>query len=144
MADSDIDELAAAAPGEAGKLRFRDWAGRDRGMFAIAFTDIVDSTALARQLGDPGMTAVRDAHFARSQELIGAHDGYEVKTIGDSVMAAFHTAEGAFWIRASALRAEPGHAKLSKRLRAGLHVGAVDITATDAFAKGRPSTTRRG
>ncbi|HEX3883523.1 MAG TPA: adenylate/guanylate cyclase domain-containing protein [Stellaceae bacterium] len=132
MADSDIDELAAAAPVEAGKAGFREWAGRDRGMFAIAFTDIVDSTKLAVALGDRDMAAVRDAHFVRSQALIAAHDGHEVKTIGDSVMAAFHTSEQAFEY-ARALRAEPGHEKLAKRVRAGFHIGAMDITANDAF-----------
>ena len=132
MAEGDIDKLVDAAPDEAGKPNFRQWAGRDRGMLALAFTDIVDSTKLGTAIGDPEMTKVRNAHFARSLRLIGQNQGYEVKTIGDSVMAVFYLAEQAF-AYARALCARPGHKRLAKRIRAGIHVGTMDVTKTDAF-----------
>ena len=132
MAVSDIDKLVNAAPGEARRKNFREWAGKSRGMLATTFTDIVDSTKLAVSIGDPAMTEVREAHFARSRDLIGQNDGYEVKTIGDSVMAVFHTPENAFEY-ARALRQDAGHPDLLARVRAGIHIGTMDITETDAF-----------
>src|SRR5690348_14356933 len=132
MADSDIDKLAAAAPVEARKAGFREWAGGDRRMLALVFTDIVDSTKLAVAIGDIEMAKVRDSHFRRSSDLIAAHHGYEIKTIGDSVMATFHVPEEAFGY-AKALHQAPGDERLAGRLRAGIHVGVVEIAEADAF-----------
>lgn len=98
-------------------------------MLAIAFTD---STKMGVSLGDPAMAEVREAHFARSGEWIARNDGYEVKTIGDSVMAVFHTPGNAFCY-AQALREDPGHPRLRERVRAGIHVSTIDLTETDAF-----------
>ncbi|MBK9035008.1 MAG: adenylate/guanylate cyclase domain-containing protein [Myxococcales bacterium] len=55
----------------------------------ILFTDIVGSTAMYAQRGDPAaFVTVRD-HFRVLFELIGQHRGAVVKTIGDAAMGAF-------------------------------------------------------
>ena len=132
MAESDIDKLVAEAPDEARKKSFGQWAGKKRQTLALTFTDIVDSTKLAVALGDPAMAEVREAHFGRSLQLIQENDGHEVKTIGDSVMATFFIAEAAFEY-ARALCDDPGHSRLIERVRAGIHVGPMEIKDFDAF-----------
>jgi len=106
------------------------WAGDDRVTLAIVFTDIVSSTALGVERGDEHMKEVRRAHFARSAALIEQYRGREIKTIGDSVMVAFRSI-GAALDYAYALHVDPGHAVL--RVRAGLHIGSVDIVGNDIF-----------
>ncbi|MBI4662386.1 MAG: hypothetical protein HY735_26500 [Verrucomicrobia bacterium] len=41
------------------------------------------------------MNEVRQAHFAQSRKLIGKFQGREIKTIGDSFMAAFKSVDAA-------------------------------------------------
>jgi class 3 adenylate cyclase len=64
------------------------------------------------------MTEVRRAHFAQSRRLIGQFQGQEIKTIGDSFMAAFKSA-GAALDYARALQGNTGHPQV--RIRAGIH-----------------------
>jgi class 3 adenylate cyclase/tetratricopeptide (TPR) repeat protein len=110
-----------------------EWAGDSRATLAIVFTDIVGSTALGNALGDTAMGEVRRAHFERSAALISKNAGHEIKTIGDSVMAVFRSAASAFDY-AYALHLDPGHAALQRSgVRAGIHIGSVEVTATDIF-----------
>ncbi|MBP6842738.1 MAG: adenylate/guanylate cyclase domain-containing protein [Kofleriaceae bacterium] len=55
----------------------------------ILFTDMVGSTNLYATRGDPGAFVEVRRHFAVLFELVRAHRGAVVKTIGDAVMAAF-------------------------------------------------------
>jgi class 3 adenylate cyclase len=55
----------------------------------LLFTDIVGSTAMYAERGDPAaFTSVRH-HFTETFALVGEHRGVVVKTIGDATMAAF-------------------------------------------------------
>ena len=111
----------------------REWARDDRVTLAIVFTDIVGSTALGRALGDEQMKGVRRAHFGHSRALLAQHAGREIKTIGDSVMAVFRSI-GAALDYAHALYLDPGHAALQARgMRAGIHIGSVDVVGEDIF-----------
>ena len=58
------------------------------GPLAIVFTDIESSTTLWENQPVPMETAV-DNHHKLLRDLIHDHNGYEVKTIGDSFMIAF-------------------------------------------------------
>lgn len=59
------------------------------GSLTIVFTDIRDSTRLYRAIGDaPAFGLVMD-HFDVLRDAVVAENGAVVKTIGDSVMAAF-------------------------------------------------------
>jgi len=69
-----------------------DWAFRKRLMLALVFTDVVGSTSLRKQLGDETMQGIVQQHFANARYYISQYDGYELKTIGDEVMAVFPTA----------------------------------------------------
>jgi len=107
-----------------------EWTGGARVTLAIVFTDIVGSTALNVELGDTTMSEVRRKHFAQSTALVTKYFGYEVKTIGDSVMAVFRSVEAALDY-ARALQLDPGSSEL--RVRAGIHIGPVEVTADDIF-----------
>jgi class 3 adenylate cyclase len=55
----------------------------------ILFTDMVGSTAMYAQRGDPAAFVEVKKHFEAVFALIAAHHGAVVKTIGDAAMAAF-------------------------------------------------------
>ena len=55
----------------------------------LMFTDIERSTELFEELGDSAAYALVQDHFAIMTDIIRAHQGGVVKTIGDAVMAAF-------------------------------------------------------
>jgi class 3 adenylate cyclase len=107
-----------------------DWAGGARVTLAVVFTDIVDSTALGVELGDAAMGRLRREHFAQSKALVAKHAGREIKTTGDGVMAVFRSVEAAFSY-ARAFQLDPGSSEL--RVRAGVHIGSVDVTEDDIF-----------
>lgn len=91
----------------------------------LMFTDIKDSTAMYEELGDGKAYAVVQDHFRVMNELIRAHHGGVVKTIGDAVMAAFPKAVDG--VRAAcciqgALASSDGPAK-SVVVKIGLHRG---------------------
>lgn len=97
---------------------------------AIVFTDVVGSTALGEELREEAMGEVRRAHFAQSRKLIERFRGREIKTIGDSVMAAFKSVDRALDY-SMALQAATGHPQV--RVRAGIHIGPMQVDEGDVF-----------
>jgi tetratricopeptide (TPR) repeat protein/class 3 adenylate cyclase len=66
------------------------------GRISLIFTDIEDSTRMTNALGDKIYSeSIREPHCQRIRTAIGAHGGYEVKTIGDSFMISFQHADDA-------------------------------------------------
>lgn len=128
----DFEAFVLSANAETHSSRFVEWAGDERVTLAIVFTDVVDSTALGERMGDERMYEVRQAHFAQSRKLIAHYKGYEIRTIGDSVMAAFRSVAAALDY-ARALCADPGALEL--RLRAGIHIGPLQIEEGDVFGR---------
>ncbi len=125
-----FEMFVESARGETNTARFAAWAGDERVTLAIVFTDIVGSTALGEELKDDRMNEVRRAHFARSRMLIDQYKGREIKTIGDSFMAAFRSVEKALDY-AAALQADPGHEHV--KIRAGIHIGPMQVEEDDVF-----------
>ena len=76
------------------------------------------------------MSEVRRMHFAQSRRLIEQYKGREIKTIGDSFMAAFRSVEKALSY-AKALQANSGHPQV--QIRAGIHIGAMQVEEDDVF-----------
>jgi class 3 adenylate cyclase len=59
------------------------------GVRAILFTDVVEHTAMMRRLGDEkGREVLRD-HERITRDVLRAHAGDEVKTMGDGFLASF-------------------------------------------------------
>jgi class 3 adenylate cyclase len=107
----------------------QQWVGETR-IFALAFTDIVDSTTLANQLHDEKWIQVLLAHFDQARALMTKYDHHEIKIIGDSFMVAFRDVLGALDF-ALALQANTGDDRI--RIRAGIHLGSARIIDDDMF-----------
>ena len=94
------------------------------GKQAILFTDIVGSSEIYIQNGDPKAFAQIRKHFDIIYPIIAEHDGAVVKTMGDSVMSAFTDTLDA--IKAAISLQEcfsSSRADLNLRLRTTLNVG---------------------
>ena len=55
----------------------------------VLFTDVVGSTSMRQHQGETAAHAIMNAHNDLVRQQMGQHAGREVKTIGDSFMAAF-------------------------------------------------------
>jgi class 3 adenylate cyclase/GTPase SAR1 family protein len=128
----EFDARLVSASGEMGSQGFTEWAGGARTTLALTFTDIVGSTALTSEVGNATMNDWRRAHFRRARQLLRERGGYEVKTLGDSLMVAFRMAVDAVRF-ALALVDGSGHERI--RVRAGIHVGQVHIEEEDAYGQ---------
>ena len=126
----EFDTGLVSAVGQMRSRDFADWAGALQTTAAIVFTDAVGSTALANQLGNENMNTVRRSHFERARKVIDQLGGYEIKTIGDSFMAAFRTAVHALDF---ALELQRNTGSKYIRVRAGIHVGPLHVEEGDAF-----------
>ncbi len=126
----DLEMFVQSARGETSTPDFAKWAGGERVTLAIVFTDVVGSTALGEELKDEPMNEVRRAHFAQSRKLIDQYKGREIKTIGDSFMAAFRNVVNALDY-ARDLKANSGHVKV--QIRAGIHIGPMQVDENDLF-----------
>ncbi len=92
----------------------------------ILFSDIVGSTRLYAEAGDPAAFMEVKKHFAQIYEQVAAHSGAVVKTIGDAVMAAFSDPLGAIAAARDIHLRFPGPgggAPTSVRLRISIHTG---------------------
>ena len=61
----------------------------------VLFTDLVGSTELADRLGPDAADALRHHHFAVLRDAISAHEGTEVKSLGDGLMVVFSSVRAA-------------------------------------------------
>lgn len=126
----DLEAGLVSAAGEIRMQSFRNWAGGTRSTVAMVFTDIVDSTAIAHQVGNEGFNQILRSHYKQGRQIIEAHNGYLIKTIGDSLMAAFRTVTDAL-VATLEITEHPGDDNI--KLRAGIHLGPVLIEEEDAF-----------
>lgn len=99
-------------------------------MFAVVFTDIVDSTAIANQVGDERWVELLMRQFAQARRLMAEYDQHEVKIIGDSFMVVFRTAVEALDF-VLAFHSETGDDSI--KIRAGIHVGPARIINDDIY-----------
>src|SRR5437867_904624 len=67
-------------------------SGRGSGTATVLFTDLVGSTDLMTQVGEPAFDELRRAHFAALRLAIERTGGEEIKNNGDGVMAVFGSA----------------------------------------------------
>jgi class 3 adenylate cyclase len=100
----------------------------DRVLATVLFTDIVDSTRLATQLGDRRWHRLLEQHNQVVRSQLARFRGKEVKTTGDGFLATFDGPARA--IRAAhAIRAELAEQGL--QIRVGLHTGEVELVGDD-------------
>ena len=67
----------------------RPVATEDRVLATVLFTDIVDSTKRASELGDSAWRDLLDRHDAAVRRQLDRFRGAEVKTVGDGFLATF-------------------------------------------------------
>jgi class 3 adenylate cyclase len=121
------------------------------GTVTFVFSDIEGSTGLLKRLGD-GYGELIAEHRRIVRDALGAHDGVEIDTQGDSFFYAFARARdavaGAVGVqRAHAEREWPGGEQV--RVRMGLHtgepaVGAEGYLGVDVVRAARLAATGRG
>jgi class 3 adenylate cyclase len=100
----------------------------DRVLATVLFTDIVDSTRRASEMGDRDWHALLDAHDAVVRSQLSRFRGREVSTSGDSFLAMFDGPQRA--IRC-AMSIRDAVQALGIEVRAGLHTGEVEIRDDD-------------
>jgi class 3 adenylate cyclase len=100
----------------------------DRVLATVLFTDIVDSTRRAAEIGDHDWHALLDAHDVIVRAQLARFRGGEVNTSGDSFLAMFDGPQRAIRCAMSirdAVRA------LGIEVRAGLHTGECEVRGDD-------------
>jgi class 3 adenylate cyclase len=101
-------------------------------MFAsLLFTDIVDSTSRAVQLGDAAWAELLGRHNQIIRTAIDDHRGREVKTLGDGFLSMFSTPGRAVRCAADIVTAIRD---LGIEIRAGVHSGEIEIVDINDIA----------
>ena len=100
----------------------------DRVLATVLFTDIVDSTRRAAEMGDRDWHALLDAHDAVVRSQLSRFRGREVNTSGDGFLAMFDGPQRA--IRC-AMAIRDAVQALGIQVRAGLHTGECEVRGDD-------------
>ena len=121
-ADAVLDEISEFFTGR------RPVREPDRILATVMFTDIVDSTRRAAELGDADWRRVLERHDDLVRRQLDRWQGREVKTTGDGFLATFDGPARAIRCgRAITEVVEP----LGIRVRAGLHTGECEVRGDD-------------
>ena len=120
LADRDelIDEVQEFLTG----VRWRP--RRDRVLATVVFTDVVQSTERAVEVGDERWAALLEQHHAVVRGQLDRYSGHEIDTAGDGFFASFDGPARAVRC-ACAIRDEVS--RLGIDIRAGVHTGECQI-----------------
>jgi class 3 adenylate cyclase len=105
-------------------------AESQRMLATVLFTDIVDSTSRASELGDVSWRKLLQAHDATARREIARFRGSEVKSTGDGFLILF---DGPARAIHCAQAITESMVPLGIKVRAGLHTGEVERTQTDVL-----------
>lgn len=100
----------------------------ERTLATVLFTDIVESTARAREVGDQQWRRLLDLHDETVERNIAEHSGQLVKNTGDGILATFDGPGRAVGF-ASALRT--GLSRIGLAIRTGIHTGEIERRNSD-------------
>jgi len=100
----------------------------DRVLATVLFTDIVDSTRRAAEMGDRDWHALLDAHDAVVRVQLNRFRGREVNTSGDGFFVMFDGPQRAIRCAMAIRDAVPA---LGIQVRAGLHTGECEVRGDD-------------
>lgn len=100
----------------------------DRMLATVLFTDIVDSTRMAADLGDRHWREVLERHQRAVREDLHNFNGREVKSTGDGFLATFDGPARAIRCASAILRSSETS---GLRVRAGLHTGECEMMGDD-------------
>jgi class 3 adenylate cyclase len=105
----------------------------DRVLASVLFTDIVDSTRRAVELGDREWKLLLNRHDALAERQVARHGGRLVKTTGDGILATF---DGPARSVRCARAISDGAQALGVAVRAGVHTGEVELRGDDIAGLG--------
>jgi class 3 adenylate cyclase len=100
----------------------------DRVLATVLFTDIVDSTARAAELGDRGWRQLLDRHDQVSRAEVARWHGQFVKSTGDGLLATFDAPTRAL---RCAFGLKEALGPLGLEIRAAIHTGEVEMRDGD-------------
>jgi class 3 adenylate cyclase len=100
----------------------------DRVLATVLFTDIVDSTRMAADLGDQRWREVLERHQRAVREDLEHFNGREVKSTGDGFLATFDGPARAIRCASAILRSAETS---GLSVRAGLHTGECEMMGDD-------------
>jgi class 3 adenylate cyclase len=100
----------------------------DRVLATVMFTDIIDSTRRAAELGDRQWRVLLDRHDDTVRQQLARFRGQEIKNLGDGFMATFDGPARA--VRCAASICESVR-PLGIAVRSGLHTGEVELKRDD-------------
>jgi class 3 adenylate cyclase len=99
-----------------------------RALATVLFTDLVDSTGQAVAFGDQRWRELLDRHDHVVAQALGRFGGRQIKTTGDGVLATFDGPARAVRCACAIRDAVRG---LDVEIRAGLHVGEIELRGND-------------
>ncbi len=100
----------------------------DRVLATVLFTDIVDSTKLATEMGDSRWRELLERHQELVRRLLDRFEGREIKTTGDGFLATFDGPTRAVECAQAIVADAPA---LGIEVRAGMHTGEVELIGDD-------------
>ncbi|HZH26673.1 MAG TPA: adenylate/guanylate cyclase domain-containing protein [Azospirillaceae bacterium] len=125
----------APAPGTGGPQPGGN-AANDQ-VIAVMFTDIVGSTEHSQTYGDELHMQLIGMHDQTVRAALNAHNGVEIKHLGDGIMASFATIQDAVKagqrIQAEVARMDVPDPRLALTLRVGLNAGKPVRMGSDLF-----------
>lgn len=117
----DIEEFITGA-------RESDVPDLERVLATVLFTDIVDSTRNAVEMGDQTWRRLLDSHDQLAKQTVEKHRGVLVKSTGDGILATF---DGPGRGVRCALALGAASKQIGLPLRAGVHTGEIEIRGRD-------------
>jgi class 3 adenylate cyclase len=103
-------------------------ATKSRRLLTLLLTDLVDSTPTAAKVGDSMWRDILSAHYEMVRNQLERYAGHEVKTTGDGMLVTFDGPAHALSC-ADEIQKRANRERL--RMRAGVHVGEVEVVAAD-------------
>ena len=100
----------------------------ERVLATVLFTDIVDSTRSAAEMGDQTWRRLLDSHDQLAKQTVEKYRGILVKSTGDGILATF---DGPGRGVRCALALGSASKQIGLPLRAGLHTGEIEIRGRD-------------
>jgi len=121
-----IEIPGQAEPVHAWSLVVTDQAALEpaqRILVTILFLDLTGSTDLSARIGDSAWRELLARHYVELRELLHRHDGTEIDTAGDGLLATFRSPTEAIAFGREAIEADE---RLGLRVHIGLHTGEVE------------------
>lgn len=111
-------------------------AKRSRIVVVVMFSDVVDSTALTRAIGDDEWSRIRARHLALLRSCYEAHQGEEVSAKGDGFLVRFASPTDAARCAVEIQRRLQGQRDgdgFALKVRIGLHSGEAVVDSNDVL-----------